>query len=668
MSSVIGVKITGKRKVSRPDNVYDLTVQGNHNLFVRDKIEDCMMLAHNCSMDVQSVMAIHELQHKMASCIVHEGGDYLEHFHNYVLHHLSCTTHSISTMEHRGIPLSETRFLELLHPKNSPLKAKLDKVSTEMNALPEVIATNKYILEEKGLVVEDSLFADCIDWVFNINKEKHIQHLFFDILGIEYDDSEVGTSGRVSVGKNFQGSRKEIPAVVLYGEYKKYKAVWSTYVKGWYKKMQEHPDSSIDWRIRPGYSYLLVTGRSNSFNPNLQNVPQHHKASASFVKELMVTPLGYIGIDADYSSHEVRCWGMAANDPQLAKTFITSLEIIYDLRADSNPHTYERWLYESDTHKINYSNFTGVPIREVTKEQRQDSKGITFGSMYGIGDRALASSINKTLELTKKIKAAFFKRFSRGGKYMKDQCDNAASEGYVTSMLGRRRNLIGHKVPVPSLQAAFERRAQNSPIQGVASDFGYIASRLFSLSIADVMERFDLPSNVDYMVAHGWGNAATKFDRNPAYQAADINSMVHDSIKSQDRYDLIYVALHLKEWAMTRGVSDYVKEHFGVKFNVDLGIEIDIGATGATMEKWEWASEDFEYTETKADGESVTKTVLGLDSMIINALKEQKKMGYPISVNSLMKEAKGVYKTMLPYLNKKYPLPYNDYIKSRRSK
>lgn len=608
------------------------------------------------AMDVQSVMAIHHLQHKRAMNMPHEGGSYLTAFHNYVLYVLgNCTTHTISTMEHRGIQLSEPMFKALQGPK-STLKAKIESIKEELYSLDTVKVANRHILTERGAPTM-GLWGEIHEWVFSVGKEAHVQKLFLDVLNIEdYEERKDGRGAKV--GKVFQGKYKEEhKEVELYGEYKKHSAIMSTYIKGWQKKISKNSDSTLDFRIRPSYSYLLVTGRSNSFNPNLQNVPEHH-SSAKFVKQTMRAPIGYLKMDADYSSHEVRCWALASNDPNLVTTFKTSLQYIYKLRKLETQLSYLGFKYESDTHKINYSGFTGVPVKEVTKDQRQSAKGIVFGSMYGIGDGSLAKSINKTLEETRDIKGKFFKRYAKGAKWMTDQCNSTIENNYIVSMLGRRRNLDGHKIPVPTLQAAFERRAQNSPIQGVASDFGYIAARLYTLAIDKFCRDFDIIGNEEYLTDHGWENQMTEFDRTAAFAPAGIDSMVHDSIKSQVRYDMIFVAIHLKEWAMTTGVRKYVKKHLGVNFSVDLGVEFDVGASGSTMETWNWTSKDLKIKEKKDDGTIDEYEVLGLPTLVKNALQEQVDGGYDINVNKLMKEAQSLYDNSIDYLESTFPLPY----------
>ena len=297
-------------------------------------------------------------------------------------------------------------------------------------------------------------------------------------------------------------------------------------------------------------------------------------------------------------------------------------------------------------------------VINVNKENKWVANGmIVSNSLYGIGDYSLAASIGRTLEETREIKVKFFKKYAKGAKWMKVQCEETIHNNYVTSMFGRRRNLIGHKIPVGTLQAAFERRAQNSPIQGVASDMGYIGARLYTLALDDVTTRFEIESNKDYMIDHGWEDYMTSFDRNPSFTPVGIDSMVHDSIKSQVRYDMYYIAIYLKEWAMTTGVRAYAKKYLGVTFNVDLGVEFDIGASAATMNTWGWVAKDL----TVVEGDK-TEVIKCLDTLFKEALEEQVAYGYPINVKSIMKEAKARFNEIKPYLLKTYPLPIQKYI------
>lgn len=975
------------------------------------------------TMDVQTVMAIHRLQLQAASCVRPgaNGTDYRDEYFKYVLHTLSCTTHSMSTMMQRGIKLDGEKFKELLSDK-SDLKAAIRGYELELYEQPEVQEANEQLLEKRG-EPERGLFDDIAEdvgeaqsnWVFDITKEVHKQLLFFGVMKL--DPVAVGKKGG-KLNKEFQAVYKDNKTVGIFANFTKHRSVYSTYVAGWYRRMEDDVDASKDWRIRPGYSYLLVTGRSNSFNPNLQNVPEHH-SSAKYIKQLMAAPIGYVKVDADYSSHEVRVWGIASADKNLANTFGISLSLTYTLRKLSTPESHKTWKLESDPHRINYSGFTGVPVAKVTKEQRQASKGIVFGcftgdtivstelgpmrladlcesglqpkvvsasgvlrksggavsqgvkplvrvmtrmgllngtpdhkvqvvtrecrlemvalkdlavgdavitkqgvfgtlpptkggreleileieamgkadsnagervpssilaaprlavaaylrgffegrggiaitgypavsvntrtvetiydisylltlfsikhgvcktggvyeltmthamavrkfienigfrsglryelsqiayeqiadarrmhseriespidfellkkkyygnagvenfrfgkkvftelgtrvpamgaslslviasidsykeamfefgmeaeynalktlsnsrtsqvycnlgligyaevydvvniekerkwtangivvsnSMYGIGDNSLAKSIGKNVAETKEIKGKFFAKYNMGHAWMEKQKLDTRRYGFVTNLLGRRRNLVGHRIPSPELQGAFERRAQNSPIQGVSSDFGYIASRLFSLAIADIVAKLQLPSNKDYMLEHGW--KPSLFDRQRCFQPADIDTMVHDSIKSQVRYDIYFVAVYLKEWAMTAGVRNYIRRKYNLDTGIDFGIEIEIGPNASKMQKWNWVSQDIVVQEEEK-GESVNVTIKCLKTLFRETLEFQVSKGYDLDVDGLIEEAEETFERAEAYLLKKYPLPYHKFLTNGES-
>jgi superoxide dismutase len=225
----------------------------------------------------------------------------------------------------------------------------------------------------------------------------------------------------------------------------------------------------------------------------------------------------------------------------------------------------------------------------VTKEQRQSSKAIVFGNIYGMGLRSLAAQIKKAVEEAEAISKKFFGKFVKAKGWLDWAVSHTGRKGYVYSPLGRRRNLQGYAVPVKALRSAMERRGMNSPIQGMGSDFGFIGSNEYTRAIDQFITDNGIQSNAEWFKDKGYYDSpltSKAFLDNPAFAPIGVNSMVHDSIKTQVRYDLIYIALHLKEWAMIRGVREYVKDRYGFNFNVDLAIEFEVGCSSDTMTKW----------------------------------------------------------------------------------
>jgi hypothetical protein len=709
----VTTKVESIRYVDDPDYVCDLTIADNHNLFVCSEIDENSVLAHNCldeniknlsqygtkpyelhhiacrygddwylragfskkdrvtikdidlneevlnycTYDVQCLVAIHKAQLTRAATLDFNGKSYKPVYWRFILGVMSHLIHTQSRMEHRGSQLDIKYFMHLLSKTESPIRNRLVAIRKELLLLPNVQKTNKLLLGNAGVPTK-GLLGKTSTTVFDPNKVEHKQRLFFDIMKLKA--LKTGANGP-SMNKFFQKAHKEHKEVELIGEMQRLKTILGTYVEGWYKKLSATVDGMVDNRLRPRFGYTpVVTGRSNSTDPNLQNVPEHSK-EAKYVKSLFRALIGYLNMDADYSAHEVRGWGLVSNDPVIAQAFQQCLDIIYDWRANPTPETFKRKQLASDIHKINYSLFTGVPVEEVTPEQRQDSKGIGFGSIYGIGMKALSESIKRTLNETKDIVAAFFAKFQLGKDWLDWAVSFSSKNHYVYSPLGRRRNLPGYAIPVPALTSAFERRSKNSPIQSFGSDLGYIAAEELARAIDLVLEELEFPSTVQYFEEKGWAEYLTEFDRNPAFAPFGTNSMVHDSIKNQGRYDIYLIGLHLLEWAMVTSARVYVEKYFGMKFTVDLAVEVDIGASADAMSTWQfnWKRVLLKEKVKNADGEIELKetVVPSIKDLVLKSLEVQKSWGYPIDPEALWKEMHSNYKQHRDYLQENFPIP-----------
>jgi DNA polymerase I-like protein with 3'-5' exonuclease and polymerase domains len=555
--------------------------KGERTLIANSPLEDSL---EYCAADVQSVMLIKRLQMARAANIEHIGGTYEKAFMGMMLGVQSCLTRVMSIMIHRGLQLDLNEFYRLLS-ENGPVRTRLVEVKKELNASENVKKTNSILLKEMA-IPEKGMFGKVNTWVFDVQKVAHKKMLFFDVMGLE--PVRMGKDGP-SMDKFFQKKYSDVPEVAKLAEIQRLNIINNTYIVGWYRKLSEDPDSALDARMRPSYGYTaVVTGRSNSTRPNLQNVPQH-SAEAKYIKRLIVSGLGFLSLDADYSAHEVRGWGLISKDPSVAEAFQKCLDLIYEFRRNPTPANLKRMLLEADIHKVNYSLYTGTPIDKVTKEQRQSSKAIVFGNIYGMGLRSLAAQIKKAVEEAEAISKKFFGKFVKAKGWLDWAVSHTGRKGYVYSPLGRRRNLQGYAVPVKALRSAMERRGMNSPIQGMGSDFGFIGSNEYTRAIDQFITDNGIQSNAEWFKDKGYYDSpltSKAFLDNPAFAPIGVNSMVHDSIKTQVRYDLIYIALHLKEWAMIRGVREYVKDRYGFNFNVDLAIEFEVGCSSDTMTKW----------------------------------------------------------------------------------
>jgi len=200
-----------------------------------------------------------------------------------------------------------------------------------------------------------------------------------------------------------------------------------------------------------------VSGRLSSQNPNLQNIPIRTELGRE-VRRAFIVPDGWRMIAADYSQVELRIAAYLADDPGLKAAFAAG----------------------QDIHRATAATVLGVPSSEVTPDQRSFAKRVNFGLLYGMGVRSLASQAGIDTKEAQEFVDAYFAGFPRIREYIAETKRKAREDGYVETVLGRRRYF-----PVLAsstrdsrtrvLQAAAEREAINHPMQGSAADIIKIA-------------------------------------------------------------------------------------------------------------------------------------------------------------------------------------------------
>lgn len=319
------------------------------------------------------------------------------------------------------------------------------------------------------------------------------------------------------------------------------------------------------------------------------------------------------------------CWGLVSGDKELAGAFRVCAQVLSDFRSNPSPKTLKELELKGDIHRVNYNFFTGMPIEKIRKDvERQQAKGIVFGGIYGRSVNSIAKEINETKEKTQKIVDAFFKKFKRAAEWLDKAVSFSHKKHYMYSPTGRRRNLPGYIIPNDMLQAALERRAKNSPIQGFASELGFIAARVFTEAVYDYMRKFEF------------------LDETKSIQDIGSDVMVHDSNEVTAIYDGFLGAIHIMEWAMIDGVREYVKRNLGFDFNVDLAVEFEIGASNDNMYEWK-------HFDINTLREIVHKSLVDQRDII----------GYDIDPDKICSRIFKQYAKQKPWLDKRYPLKYS---------
>jgi len=283
-----------------------------------------------CSLDVQSIFGILQMQVLRARHTYVKptfDGDYVVYYPFFIKHlknQMRNTAVGISMMEQSGSPV-DMEYLDLLKSKNSPLLKELKRIEADLRHTDAVKETEKLLASKFGRS-GGGLFGGGAAQFFDLSKKEHLEYLFFDVLKL--DPVLFTSTGQRSIDKNFiKEYADDVHEVQLFGSYVKTSKLLSTYVKGWYKKIMGSVDSALRKTLNPGFGFFtVITGRLNSFNPSLQQVPSRG-GTAKYIKRMFRAPKGSLNIKYDYSAQEVRQWSVLSGDRGVAASFRAGLEL-----------------------------------------------------------------------------------------------------------------------------------------------------------------------------------------------------------------------------------------------------------------------------------------------------------------------------------------------------
>lgn len=325
------------------------------------------------------------------------------------------------------------------------------------------LANVLYKMEERGMLVDtDGLrnFSSELDEKirddtakifeiaghdFNISSPKQLGTVLFDELGLpSFKKTKSGYSTNAEV---LEKLRPYHPIIDLILDYRQVTKLKSTYADGLPAAACE------DSRIRTSFNQTVTaTGRLSSTEPNLQNIPIRTELG-SRMREYFPAPSGRLLIDADYSQIELRLLAHISGDLLMCKAFNEG----------------------ADIHTATAAQVFGVSEDEVTPELRKRAKAVNFGIVYGIGDYSLSQDLKITKKQAADYISAYKAKYIGVEEYLSAAVESAYRQGFVTTMLGRRRAIPELASPKASMRAFGERVAMNSPIQGSAADIIKIA-------------------------------------------------------------------------------------------------------------------------------------------------------------------------------------------------
>ena len=277
--------------------------------------------------------------------------------------------------------------------------------------------------------------------VFNINSPKQLGHILFEVLGLP--PVKKTKSGYSTDAEVMEKLRPYHPIIGEILEYRKVAKLKSTYCEGLLAAADERG------RVHTLFKQALTaTGRLSSTEPNLQNIPIRTELGREMRKFFAAEKEGYVLIDADYSQIELRLLAAISGDAGMIEAFESG----------------------ADIHSSTAMKVFGVAADDVTVEMRKKAKAINFGIMYGMGAYSLSGDLHTTVAAAKAYIEDYMHAFPMVEKYLSDIVEKAKKDGFVTTLLGRRR-YIPELSSKKKMEVAFgERVAMNSPIQGSAAD------------------------------------------------------------------------------------------------------------------------------------------------------------------------------------------------------
>tara|TARA_A100001011_G_scaffold95597_1_gene100477 strand:- start:13879 stop:16605 length:2727 start_codon:yes stop_codon:yes gene_type:complete len=284
---------------------------------------------------------------------------------------------------------------------------------------------------------------------FNISSPKQLGEVLFDKMKIISNPKKTKT-GQYSTSEevlNELSSKSDLVKLVL--KFRSISKLLNTYINSLPKQL----DKSTN-RIHTEYVQTVAsTGRLSSINPNLQNIPIRTNRGREVRKAFIARNKDYFLMAADYSQIELRIIASLSNEENMMNAFKN----------------------KEDIHASTASAVFNVPINKVSKEQRSNAKVVNFGIIYGVSAFGLSNQTNLNRTESKELIEKYFEKYPKLKQYINNQISFARNNGYVETVLGRRRYLKDINSQNSVVRGAAERNAINAPVQGSAADIIKIA-------------------------------------------------------------------------------------------------------------------------------------------------------------------------------------------------
>lgn len=345
------------------------------------------------------------------------------------------------------------------------IEMPLTKVLANMEI--EGIRVDKKVLEEMGTEIKiklEILTRDIYNYAgeeFNINSPKQLGEILFDKLKLPgAKKNKNGYATDIDVLKKLT----EYPIINKILEYRALAKLYSTYIDGIISTIRE------DGKIHTIYTQTLTrTGRLSSIEPNLQNIPMRSEYGR-LIRNAFIPEDNSVILSSDYSQIELRVFAHLSGVNDLINAFKEGVDI----------------------HTKTAMDIFKVPMEGVTKNMRRQAKAVNFGILYGISSYGLAEDIGIPVKEAKEFINKYFETYPGVKDYMDKEIDEAKRNGYVKTIMNRKRVIEELKSSNYMVRSMGERMALNTPVQGSASDI----LKKAMVEISDIFEKENIKSKM----------------------------------------------------------------------------------------------------------------------------------------------------------------------------
>ena len=343
--------------------------------------------------------------------------------------------------------LCENEQMKLMREIEMPLARVLASMeregfSIDKDSLEKFSEETKELLSKSLVKIYD--LAGC---EFNVNSPKQLGEVLFSENGLGLKHGKKTKTGYSTNAEVLEKLRDEHPVIPEILDYRFLTKLNSTYCEGLLKEIDS------DGRIHSTLNQTETrTGRISSSEPNLQNIPVRTPRGRE-MRKFFNAREGCVLVDADYSQIELRVLAGLADDKNMIAAFKNG----------------------DDIHAITASQVFGIPLEDITSEDRRRAKAVNFGIVYGIGAFSLSNDVGCTHAEADRYIKSYLANYSGVADFLENAKENAKKNGYVETYYGRRRYLPGINDKNANMRAFSERVAMNMPIQGTAADIIKIA-------------------------------------------------------------------------------------------------------------------------------------------------------------------------------------------------